>query len=290
MHVFERIVVCERQDPCPSIPYVLRMGHESVRGDYFRQGGPIAKGWWHGVFQFTLSGRGWVRQGGKEWPIGPGQGFLGHLSDPSFSYGMADRSYEDWTFVYLSFDGDGIDRMMETVLREDGPVFTLPKDNDLVRQILRTTGSRPNLSSVLTRSFESAGWVMAMFDLLTLHRACPDQHGNSRLLQAALDVISHRLQTPFNVKTLARQVGYSREHLTKVFKSHLNKTPHQVILEMKIEEAKRQLLTSERSVRDIAELLGMGSGQNFCRAFKRAAGVTPNRYRDINHPLRQAAT
>jgi AraC family transcriptional regulator len=87
------------------------------------------------------------------------------------------------------------------------------------------------------------------------------------------------LCTALDLKTLAAESGYSRNHFLRMFRAATESTPHQYLLRLRIERA--QSLMKKKSLRiiDIAESCGFASQAQFSRVFKQVLGVTPSRYR-----------
>ena len=52
--------------------------------------------------------------------------------------------------------------------------------------------------------------------------------------------------------------------------------------EYKLEEAKRQLLDTDKKIVDIAKELGYSNTQNFIRFFSKYVGMTPGKYRRLH--------
>jgi AraC family transcriptional regulator len=87
------------------------------------------------------------------------------------------------------------------------------------------------------------------------------------------------LDTDLDLKTIAAESGYSRNHFLRMFRVATECTPHQYFLRLRIEKA--QSLMKDRSLRiiDIAESCGFASQSQFSRVFRRIIGVTPRQYR-----------
>ncbi len=82
--------------------------------------------------------------------------------------------------------------------------------------------------------------------------------------------------------------GKSQEYLTRAMQRHYGKTPMQVINEIRIDFAKKQLEITNYSVTDIAFESGYSSPSMFIKNFKKMTSFTPKRYRNklctINGP------
>lgn len=88
------------------------------------------------------------------------------------------------------------------------------------------------------------------------------------------------LQSNLTVPQLAQQLSCPEHHLRKLINQRLGYTNFAAFLNhYRIEEARKQLVTSHLPVLSIALDLGYGSITPFNRAFKDITGETPTRYR-----------
>ena len=104
----------------------------------------------------------------------------------------------------------------------------------------------------------------------------------SKLLMQITNYVQHNLSKPVNVCELAKSMYISRTHLAAKFKQETGMTLTDFILIEKIEEAKRLLRYSDKSLSLIADYLGFSSQSHFTRAFKKYSGKTPREYRNLN--------
>ena len=104
----------------------------------------------------------------------------------------------------------------------------------------------------------------------------------SKLLMQVTNYVQHNLSKPIDVEALADSMFISRTHLAAKFKQETGMTLTDFILIEKIEEAKRLLRYSDKSLSLIADYLGFSSQSHFTRAFKKYSGKTPGEYRNLN--------
>ena len=96
------------------------------------------------------------------------------------------------------------------------------------------------------------------------------------------DVISHLQETPGSVpdlNQLADRCALSPNHLSSIFKSVTGKTISAYCAELRIRRAQELLRTTPMKLRQIAETLGYYDQYHFCKAFKKATGLSPSAYR-----------
>ena len=91
----------------------------------------------------------------------------------------------------------------------------------------------------------------------------------------ALEMIDGLLDAHLTVAMLAREVGLSPAHFARAFKQTMGRAPHQYLLALRLERARRLLETSGATLSDIAQRAGFADQAHFTRLFKRAFGITP---------------
>jgi AraC-like DNA-binding protein len=99
-----------------------------------------------------------------------------------------------------------------------------------------------------------------------------------RAVEAALWIDAHA-DRPVDIESAARQTGLSPFHFLRLFAGVLGVTPHQYLVRARLRRAAWLLADDARSITDIAFDVGFADLSNFVRTFRRAAGVSPRRFR-----------
>ena len=95
----------------------------------------------------------------------------------------------------------------------------------------------------------------------------------------ALAAMHARPQHPWSIAELSQEAGLSRSALTERFKHYLGVPPMTYIAQWRLHLGADALRTTSRGVAEIAGDVGYESEAAFNRAFKRAFGVPPARFR-----------
>ena len=82
-----------------------------------------------------------------------------------------------------------------------------------------------------------------------------------------------------SLQTLANESGYSRVHFIRMFKAATGYSPHNYLLNLKLDRARELLKIPSMSLIDIALDCGFSSHSHLSRIFHRIVGVTPSAYR-----------
>ncbi|MBW7455416.1 helix-turn-helix domain-containing protein [Paenibacillus sepulcri] len=87
---------------------------------------------------------------------------------------------------------------------------------------------------------------------------------------------------------LAAHVGLNPEHYSRMFRKYTGSSPVDYMTELRMEQAKKMLLRSTMSIREIARQVGYGDPYYFSRRFKKMAGIAPSDY--MKSPQRRIVT
>lgn len=102
---------------------------------------------------------------------------------------------------------------------------------------------------------------------------------SDRRVQRAVAYMQAHLGEELDIGRLVRAVGVDRRALERLFRKQLNRSPKQVLTDMRTERARELLEQSELRVGEIAERCGFGAGEKLTQAFRKRYGQTPRDWR-----------
>jgi len=91
--------------------------------------------------------------------------------------------------------------------------------------------------------------------------------------------IAENVRKKLSTQMLADRFAMSVRNFERVFTRELGRTPSKYVLQVRVEEAQRQLERTDRGLKQIALECGFGNADVMRRSFVRLIGVTPNQYR-----------
>lgn len=100
-------------------------------------------------------------------------------------------------------------------------------------------------------------------------------------VRRSMRLIQEHLADNVEMEQLARDVGLSRPHFFKLFKKQTGVTPNLYLNTLRAEQAILDLLSSDKTVTDIAFDLGFSSQASFTRFFSSNTGIAPSEYRRV---------
>ena len=100
-----------------------------------------------------------------------------------------------------------------------------------------------------------------------------------RRLDRVLDYIEANLDADISIGALAQAASFSLFHFARAFHRATGRPPHAYLSERRLDRAKHLLAYSRMSLVDISLICRFSGQANFTKAFTRAIGTSPGRYR-----------
>ena len=102
---------------------------------------------------------------------------------------------------------------------------------------------------------------------------------DDEMVRDALRLIRARAHEDIRVSDVVRELAVARRALEQRFVRLVGRSPAEEIRRVRIEEAKRMLVETDRSVAEISRATGFGHQDLLSRVFRRSAGLTPTEFR-----------
>ena len=93
-----------------------------------------------------------------------------------------------------------------------------------------------------------------------------------------LELMDARADSQLSIDELAREAGLSPAHFARAFKQSVGRAPHQHLVSLRLERARRLLEAPDAGLSDVAQRVGFADQAHFTRFFKRQFGVTPGAF------------
>lgn len=155
------------------------------------------------------------------------------------------------------------DACLESTLRMAGEIVREGQGGDWIADSLAHV-----LAARLVRAHSTATRLYA-----------PAAQGLTRAqLARVLDYMHAHLESPIRLHDMAQELSLSAVHFARQFRLSTGNTPHQHLLGLRIERARR-LLAGELSIAEVALRCGFSHQEHLTRVFGRIVGMTPSSYR-----------
>lgn len=103
--------------------------------------------------------------------------------------------------------------------------------------------------------------------------------GHMPEVKASLHYIQEHIFDPLSLEEIAKEVGYSPYHFTRIFKAHMGIPLFYYVSSLRLQKAKDLLLHTDLTIRDIALEVGHQSLGTFTTRFTQKVGVSPAAFR-----------
>lgn len=98
-------------------------------------------------------------------------------------------------------------------------------------------------------------------------------------VEQAVEIMELHISTPFSIQELAQKLNTSERELNRVFKIHADEPPTTVWRNMRISYGHWLLVSTTRTVTQIALECGFSDGAHFCRWFRKIYNESPVEFR-----------
>lgn len=98
------------------------------------------------------------------------------------------------------------------------------------------------------------------------------------LLSEILAFMNKHIAEPITIEEICHEFFISRSSLQALFKTHLNSSPKNYLLNIKLQKSKELIRQNQYTISEIAYMLGFSSIHYFSRLFKKYFNTTPSAY------------
>jgi len=93
-----------------------------------------------------------------------------------------------------------------------------------------------------------------------------------------IELVRSRISEDISLADMAAVTGLSITHFSHIFKKSMGESPHQFVLQQRVQCAKELLVSLNLRMIDIALACGFKTQQHFARIFRKMCGLSPTEY------------
>jgi AraC-like DNA-binding protein len=186
-----------------------------------------------------------------------------------------------WNEYWVEFNGEIINHFRkESFLTAEHPVIPLGLNDEIVDDFMRiiriVQGEKPGFQ------YSSSGIILHLLGLIyasgkfTSH---PEGLMEKRINEAKLMILEN-LNTKISQEAIAKNIGLGYSLYRKKFREFTGVSPSSYQMQMRVNISKHLLVSSDKSIKEIALNLGFETLDYFCRYFKQKTGLTPSEFRE----------
>ncbi|XCP86443.1 AraC family transcriptional regulator [Roseburia hominis] len=112
----------------------------------------------------------------------------------------------------------------------------------------------------------------------------PQQNSSELLAANIMEYISQNYHTQITLESIADYFSFHPVHIIRCLKKEFGLTPNKVIMQVRIENSKKLLITSDLNISKISELVGFSTPSYFNKVFREHTGISPKAFREAKEP------
>lgn len=221
-----------------------------------------------GVFDSEASG---------EVPVSAGSVFLVF---PNVWHRYRPDRKTGWDEYWVECEGEQLEAAIERCeMSPSSPVMRVGHDDALLRCFLNIADTiqeeAPGFEPIIAmRSLEIVARIRSLLKVSNKSGATSIE----KMVKQTQVKMREALNSSIDFHQLASEVGMSYSTFRRLFKQETGLPPGEYFIAMKMNRAK-QLLLADKTIQEVADLLGFDSVYYFSRLFKARTGISPSEFR-----------
>lgn len=189
-----------------------------------------------------------------------------------------------WATYYVTFSGAAVDQILTSldmnysaVYEETGSISF----SQLIEEMLVRIEKEPQYLA-----YESSVQLYQFLMMLKKHgklnnkRSVLQSYEKIRPIVEWLETVYHE---DIGLVEMAEKAEVSSQYLNKLFHETFGISPYSFLVQLRIREAKRILLSEKAlPLKDVAGIVGFNGVSHFVSTFKKREGITPSSYRSLH--------
>ena len=103
--------------------------------------------------------------------------------------------------------------------------------------------------------------------------------GEERIINKIVRFVQNHLAEEISLSVLAEEFHFSTQYVSQLFKNEIGVNFLTYLTNIRMEKAKKLLLSTDLPIAEVSEQTGYGDYRVFTKVFKKSEGVTPSQYR-----------
>lgn len=194
-----------------------------------------------------------------------------------FTYGPDNQNHEYWDEYYVRFEGDRVHEWLNYGLLNYEAVSNIGLKEHLISKIEAMFSF---MESGIAANLDRAALLLE--SLLYEISQASDNSGQYRMPNPAHNVIediSQCIYQPFDPEEVSKRNHISKSSLRRFVKTNTGYSLNEYVNRLKVAEAKKLLINTELSVKEIARMLCYEDPFYFSRIFKKISGISASEFR-----------
>lgn len=204
------------------------------------------------------------------------------------SYWRSEASETDETMLHIHLNPELVRQVAETSELDQIDLVNCFSKHDLhLHQIAMLLLSELKSDGMMGQLYVESLTQVLIIHLLrhysTSTQNIAPKHGGltTSQLRQAIDYVQAHLDQDLSLAQIAAAISISPTYFSRLFKRATGSSPHQYVIQQRVERAKVLLKTTDLALANIALQVGFSSQSHLTQHFKRLTGVTPKQVSKI---------
>lgn len=166
-------------------------------------------------------------------------------------------------------------------------LLTLKKPDPLIQQIGLALKSSLEMDGIGSR-FYADSMAIALSAHLLRHYSTRNPHFrdyedglSKQKLKQAVEYIQEHLSENLSLSEMACELGMSQYYFCHLFKKSTRMSPHQYLIQQRLERAKHLLKQPDQSITFVALECDFANPSHFAKCFRKYTGMNPKQFRNL---------
>lgn len=182
-------------------------------------------------------------------------------------------------FYWIHLSGENSSELCEYLMNAQGGIVYSTANRQKAARLLRRVVTQFATGQTVSAAEQSRLLYSILCRLAPEPQ--PEEASSRQPVREAVRYINKNLGGDLSLKRIAAEVHVSTPHLVRLFKVEMQYSPHEYIIQLRMNRAKYLLSTTTLPVKAIAAEVGYGSESSFSAAFTERFGISPGRFREF---------
>ncbi len=231
------------------------------------------------ILIYCVEGEGYILVEGQRYTLTPNCYFIIPKHAPHHYYAS---TRTPWSIYWVHFCGNYDDELYQRFVVEGKPdVRFIPYEENRIRLFEQAY-------YLLEQSYETRDLELMNLHLLHFLTSLIYHKDRDTALESedkvadSIAFMQDHLDTQFSIHELAQQQQLSVSHYSRVFKQRTGHSPIHYFNQLKVQKSCQHLYFTDKTVKEIAVLLGIDDSFYFSRLFTKLMGMSPSHYRKVH--------
>ncbi|QGH36498.1 helix-turn-helix domain-containing protein [Gracilibacillus salitolerans] len=274
----KRFTFSVSENPLPV--YIESIGYNPYELDFNRPEGYPYYHWLQ-----TVKGEGIIELANQSFSLPPGKGILLTPYTPHKYYSDHDANVH-WETYYITFTGAAIDPILNALDMNYSAFYEENENISFSRHMEKIIGKLEEFQDPHHLAHEISA---DLYQFLMRLKKYGQMNNKLSILQSfekirgIVEWLEQVYPQDIGLLEMSEKAQVSSQHLNTMFHDTFGISPYSFLVQLRIREAKRILITTpDLSLKEIAKQVGFNGVSHFVTTFKKREGLTPSTYRNLH--------